>query len=256
MIHPTAIVHPKAELDEGVEIGPYSIIAENVKIGKDTNVSSHVTIEKFTQIGKRCHIYQFVSIGTPPQDLKFKGEKSDLIIGNDNTIREFVTINRASSHGGGVTMIGNNNFLMAYCHIAHDCKIGSNIIMANAATLAGHIEIEDFAIIGGLVAIHQFVRIGAYSIIGGASAVSKNVPPYVMAVGNRARLFGLNITGLKRNNFPEATINNLKKAYKIIFRSGMTLNNALEKVRLEIPDSDEVNNLVEFIQKSERGFCR
>jgi len=256
MIHPTAIVHPKAELDEGVEIGPYSIIAENVKIGKDTNVSSHVTIEKFTQIGERCHIYQFVSIGTPPQDLKFKGEKSDLIIGDDNTIREFVTINRAASHGGGVPTLGNNNFLMAYCHIAHDCKIGSNIIMANAATLAGHIEIEDFAIIGGLVAIHQFVRVGAYSIIGGASAVSKNVPPYVMAVGNRARLFGLNITGLKRNNFPEATINNLKKAYKIIFRSGMTLNNALEKVKLELPDSEEVNSLVGFIQKSERGICR
>ena len=256
MIHPTAIVHPKAELDEGVEIGPYSIIAENVKIGKDTKINSHVTIENFTQIGERCQIYQFVSIGTPPQDLKFKGEKSDLIIGDDNTIREFVTINRASSHGGGVTTLGNNNFLMAYCHIAHDCKIGSNIIMANAATLAGHIEIEDFAIIGGLVAIHQFVRVGAYSIIGGASAVSKNVPPYVMAVGNRARLFGLNITGLKRNNFPEATINNLKKAYKIIFRSGMTLNNALEKVKRELPDSEEVNNLVGFIQKSERGICR
>ncbi|MFH2012930.1 MAG: acyl-ACP--UDP-N-acetylglucosamine O-acyltransferase [Pseudomonadota bacterium] len=256
MIHPTAIVHPKADLDEGVKVGPYSIIAENVKIGKDTCVGSHVTIEDFTQIGERCNIYQFVSIGTPPQDLKFKGEKSEVIIGNNNTIREFVTINRASLHGGGITKIGNNNFLMAYCHVAHDCKIGNNTIMANAATLGGHIEIEDFAIIGGLVAIHQFVRIGAYSIIGGASGVSKNVPPYVMAVGNRAKLFGLNITGLKRNNFSESTINDLKKAYKIIFRSGMILKKALEKVKLEIPDSDEVNNLVEFIKNSERGICR
>ncbi|MFH1624334.1 MAG: acyl-ACP--UDP-N-acetylglucosamine O-acyltransferase [Pseudomonadota bacterium] len=255
MIHQTAIIHPKAELDDGVEVGPYSIIGEDVKIGKNTRVKAHVTIEGFTQIGQGCELYQFVSIGTPPQDLKFRGERSSVIIGDNNTIREFVTINR-SSHGGGETRVGNDNFLMAYCHIAHDCKIGNNVIMANAATLAGHIEIEDFAIIGGLVAIHQFVKIGAYSIIGGASAVSKDVPPYVMAVGNRAKLFGLNITGLKRNNFSETTTNNLKKAYKIIFRSGKTLKKALEEVKLEIPDSKEITNLLEFIKKSERGICR
>lgn len=256
MIHPTAIIHPRAELNDEVEVGPYSIIGENVKIGRRTRVSSHVTIEGFTHIGEGCHIYQFVSIGTPPQDLKFRGEKSNVIIGDNNTIREFVTINSASSHGGGETRVGNNNFLMAYCHIAHDCKVGDNVIMANAATLAGHIEIEDFAVIGGLVAIHQFVRVGAYSIIGGASAVSKDVPPYVMAVGNRARLFGLNITGLRRSNFSDITINNLKKAYKILFKSGMLLNNALEKVRLEIPDSKEVGKLVTFVEESKRGVCR
>jgi len=256
MIHPTAIIHPKAELDCGVEIGPYCIIDDNVQIGRDTKVKSHVTIEGFTHIGKRCRIYQFVSIGTPPQDLKFKGEKSDLIIGDDNTIREFVTINRASSHGVGETRMGNNNFLMAYCHVAHDCKIGNNIVMANAATLAGHIEIEDYAIIGGLVAIHQFVKVGEYSIIGGKSAVSKDVPPYMTAVGNRAKLFGLNLIGLRRNNFSDEAITNIKKAYRIIFKSGMTLSSALEKVKLEITDSNEVSKLVRFIEGSERGICR
>jgi UDP-N-acetylglucosamine acyltransferase len=256
MIHPTAIVHPKAELDEGVEIGPYSIITDSVQIGKDTKISSHVNIEGITELGKSCEVYPFTSIGTPPQDLKYKGEKSKVIIGDNNTIREFVTINRASSHGIGETRIGNNNFLMAYCHIAHDCIIWNNVVMANAATLAGHIEIEDFAVIGGMVAIHQFVRVGAFSFVGGASAVSKDIPPYLMAVGNRVKLFGLNTTGLKRNNFSEAAIDKLKKAYKIIFRSGMTLKNALEKVRVEITDSKEVNNLVDFIQGSERGVCR
>jgi len=256
MIHQTAIVHPKAEIDEGVDIGPYSIIGENVKIGKDTKINSHVTIEGFSEIGNGCQIFQFASIGTPPQDLKFQGEKSSVIIGHNNTIREFVTINRASSYGERKTQVGNNNFLMAYCHIAHDCIIGNNVIMANAATLAGHIVIEDFALVGGLVAIHQFVKIGAYSMIGGASAVSNDIPPYVMAVGNRAKLFGLNVTGLRRNNFSETTIKELKKVYRIIFRSGMTLNKALEKVKLEIPDSREVNHLVGFIQKSERGICR
>jgi len=256
MIHPTAIIHPKAELDDGVEIGPYSIVGENVKIGKDTRIGSHVTIEDFTEIGKRCHIYQFVSIGAPPQDLKFQGEKSYVVIGSDNIVREFVTINRASSHGDQETRVGNNNFLMAYSHIAHDCKIGNNTVLANAATLAGHVEVEDFSLIGGLVAIHQFVRIGAYSMIGGASAVSKDIPPYVMAVGNRAKLFGLNVVGLRRNNFSEDTIKNLKKVYKIIFRSSIVLSDALERVRLEIPDSKEITNFIKFIQKSERGVCR
>ena len=256
MIHPTAIVHPKAELDQGVEIGPYSIITDCVRIGRDTRISSHVTIEGITEIGKNCEVYPFTSIGTPPQDLKYKGERSKVIIGDNNTIREFVTVNRASSHGTGETRIGNSNFLMAYCHIAHDCIIWNNVVMANAATLAGHIEIEDFAVIGGMVAIHQFVRIGEFSFIGGASAVAKDVPPYLMAVGDRAKLFGLNTTGLKRNNFSETAINKLKKAYKTIFRSGLTLKSALEKVRLEITDSKEVDNLVDFIQGSERGVCR
>lgn len=256
MIHATAIIHSKAELDDGVEVGPYCIIGEDVKIGRHTKIRSHVTIEGFTQIGEASHIYQFVSIGAPPQDLKFRGEKSNVIIGDNNTIREFVTINRGSSLGGGETRVGNNNLLMAYCHVAHDCQIGDNVVMANAATLAGHIEIEDFAIIGGLVAIHQFVRVGTYAIIGGASAVSKDVPPYLMAVGNRAKLFGLNSTGLKRNKFSDTAINNLKRAYKILFRSGLILSKALEKVRLEFPDSMEVGKLVKFVEESERGICR
>ena len=256
MIHSTAIIHPKAELESGVEVGPYSIIGEHVKIGKDTKIGPHTTVEGFTEIGERCEIYQFVSIGTPPQDLKFKGEKSYVIIGDDNTMREFVTIHRASSHGGGETVIGSNNFIMAYSHIAHDCKVGNNVVMANGTTLGGHIEIQDFVVIGGLVAIHQFARIGAYSMIGGASAVSQDVPPYVMAVGNRAKLFGLNTTGLKRNNFSTEVIKDLKVAYKTIFRSGMTLKKALEEVKLQPKRSKEVDNFIEFIEKSERGICR
>ena len=256
MIHSTAIIHPKAQIGSGVEIGPYSIISENVTIGKDTRIASHVTVEGFTEIGERCEIYQFVSIGTPPQDYKFKGEESLVIIGDDNRIREFVTINRASSHGGGKTVIGHRNFIMAYCHVAHDCRIGNNVTMANAATLGGHIEIHDFAILGGLVALHQFVRVGAYSMIGGASAVSQDVPPYVMAVGNRAKLYGLNVTGLRRNNFSKTTIKDLKNAYKIIFKSGMILKEALEEVRRQALESEEVDIFIEFIEKSERGICR
>jgi UDP-N-acetylglucosamine acyltransferase len=256
LIHSTAIVDPKAALAEAVEVGPYSIIGENVEIGKNTVVGSHVTIEGWTKIGKGCKIFPFASIGGPPQDLKFEGKKTELIIGNNNTIREFVTVNRATLHGGGKTIIGDNNLLMAYCHIAHDCHLGNNIIMSNAATLGGHIEIEDFAVVGGLAAIHQFVRVGAHSFIGGASAVAQDVPPYITAVGNRAKLYGINTVGLRRRNFSSRTIGELRWAYKIIFRSSLALKKALKQVREEITDSPEVDHLVEFIEKSERGIGR
>jgi UDP-N-acetylglucosamine acyltransferase len=256
MLHPTAIVSPKAELDSEVEIGPYSIIGDKVKIGKKTRVGPHVVIEGPTEIGQNCQIFQSASIGAIPQDLKFKGEESHVIIGNGNIIREFVTINRGTAQGGGKTVIGNDNFLMAYSHIAHDCKISNQVIIANAVALAGHIEIEDFAIIGGIVGVHQFVRIGSYSIIGACSAVSRDVPPYMMAAGNHATLHGLNTVGLKRHRFSDEAISNIKRAYQIIFRSGLLLKTALEQTEFEMPGSPEVMSMVTFIRKSERGVIR
>lgn len=255
-IHPTAIIHQGAQIDEGVEIGAYSVIGKDVSIGKGTAVGSHVVIDGWTKIGAGCHIHQFSSVGAPPQDLTYKNEKTEVIIGNNNVIREFVTIHRGTVKGGGKTIIGDKNFLMAYVHIAHDCKIGNNVIMANAATLAGHVTIEDYAIIGGMVAVHQFANIGAYSIIGGASAITHDVPPYVMAVGNRAKLYGLNKVGLRRQGFSREETDNLKKAYNILFRSGLTMKDAVHKVQEEIGHSTNVAHLVEFIKVSKRGITR
>jgi UDP-N-acetylglucosamine acyltransferase len=257
MIHEKAIVHPRARIAEGVEIGPFSVIGENVTIGQDTWIGPHVVITGWTTIGKNCKIFQFSSIGEVPQDLKFQGEESHVIIGDNNVIREFVTINRATTHGGGKTVLGNENFLMAYAHVAHDCLIGNHVIMSNAATLAGHIEIEDGAIIGGLVGVHQFVRIGAYSFISGLSGVPQDIPPYVLAAGSRCKLYGLNLVGLKRHGFSEETIKGLKKAYKIIFKSELMLEKAIETVKGgEINSIPEVDHLVQFIQGSKRGICR
>ncbi|HEY4485960.1 MAG TPA: acyl-ACP--UDP-N-acetylglucosamine O-acyltransferase, partial [Nitrospiria bacterium] len=215
-IHSTAVVHPGAHLAEGVTVGPYSIIGENVKIGRGTRVASHAVIEGWTEIGEGCRIFQFASIGADPQDLKFRGEKSALIIGRNNTIREFVTIHRGTGPGGGVTRIGDDNLLMAYVHVAHDCGVGNHVVLANAATLAGHITVQDHAIVGGLSGLHQFVRIGRHAIIGGCSAVPQDIPPFVSAVGNRAKLYGLNTVGLKRGGFGEERIAAIKSAYKII----------------------------------------
>jgi UDP-N-acetylglucosamine acyltransferase len=255
-IHQTAIVHPKAQLAENVVIGPYSVIGKHVSIGKNTKIESHVLIEGWTTIGERNHIHSFSSIGTPPQDIGYKNEETYLIIGNDNVIRECATVHRATTKEDRKTLIGNKNFLMAYSHVAHDCKLGNNIIMANSVALGGHIVIGDHAILGGIVAVHQFVKIGSYAIIGGQSAVSLDIPPYVSAAGNRARLYGLNLVGLKRKGFSDAVIATLKKAYKIIFRSGLTQDEALHKTLDEFPDSDEVRMLVDFIRTSKRGITR
>ncbi len=255
-IHPTAIISPEATVGENVEIGPYSIIGPDVQIGRDTVVGPHAVIEGPTKIGSNCHIFQFASIGAPPQDLKFKGEKCPVIIGDNNTIREFVTIHRATSSDIGMTFIGDNNLLMAYCHVAHNCKLGNNIVMANAANLAGHIHVEDYAIIGGLSGAHQFTRIGCHAMISGTSAVNRDVPPYVTVSGNHAKPYGLNLIGLKRRGFSEETMGNLKKAYRIVFRSSLLLSKAAERIREEIKDSPEVDHFIEFIEKSERGVCR
>jgi UDP-N-acetylglucosamine acyltransferase len=254
-IHPTAIVSPDIKLSEGVEVGPYSIIGANVKIGKNTKIASHVLVEE-TEIGQNCSIYPFTSIGLQPQDIKYKGEKTRVRIGDNNIIREYITIHRASVGGDGVTKIGNHNFLMAYVHIAHDCIIGDHVIMANATTLAGHVVVEDFVFIGGLVAVHQFARIGAHSMIGGFSAIPQDIPPYTTAAGERAKLYGLNTIGLKRRNFSDTAISDLKKAYKILFRSKLTLKEAIEKVKHDIGQSEEVRNLIDFIEKNKRGICR
>jgi UDP-N-acetylglucosamine acyltransferase len=255
-IHPTAIVSSEARLEEGVEIGPYSIIGSDVNIGKNTIIGPHVVIDSQTDIGVGCRIFQFSSIGAVPQDLKFKGEATRTIIGNYNTIREYVTIHRATSADIGVTIMGDHNLLMAYCHIAHNCKLGNRIVMANAANLAGHIHIEDNAIIGGLTGIHQFTRIGAHCIIGGCSAVAKDVPPFVMASGNTAKPYGLNMVGLKRRNFSPETIQSLKQAYRLVFRSSLLLKTAIAKVQAEVADIPEVRHFVDFIEKSQRGICR
>ncbi len=256
MIHKTAIIDAKVELDSEVEVGPYCIIGSHVKIGKGTRLSPHVVIDGWTQIGEGCHIFQFASIGAIPQDLKYKGEESWVILGNNNVIREFVTINRGTAQSGGRTVIGDHNLLMAYCHVAHDCKIGNHVILANAATLAGHIEIEDYAIVGGLVAVHQFVRLGCHSIIGGFSGANKDIPPYMIANGQRVKLYGLNTVGLKRHDFSHEAVSNLKKAYRIIFRSSLTAKKALDQLQAEIKNSPEVDHLINFIKNSKRGIAR
>ena len=256
MIHPTAIIDSQADIDSNVQIGPYSIIGANVHIGSGTVIGPHVVIQPHVEIGPDCHIFQYASIGAVPQALKFQGEETYVKIGRGTVIREFVTVNRGTGFGGEITEVGEENFLMAYVHIAHDCKTGRNVILANNATLAGHIVIEDFVTVGGLVAIHQFVRIGNYAYIGGKSAVVKDIPPYIIAAGDRAKLHGLNSVGLKRHGFSQETLSSLKKAYRIFFRIGLTLNEAIERVKAEVEQVPEVNNLIQFIKSSERGITR
>jgi len=256
VIHNTAIVSRKAELDTDVEIGPYTVIGDDVFIGKGTRVGSHVVIDPYVTIGRDCQIFQYAAIGAPPQSLKFEGEKTHTKIGDRSIIREFVTIHRGTGFGGGVTLVGEENFLMAYTHIAHDCRTGRNVVMANNATLAGHITIDDYATVGGLVAIHQFVRVGEHAFIGGKSAVVKDIPPYVIAAGDRAKLRGLNSVGLKRHGFSTQTLSALKKTYRIIFRIGLTLNEALERVKAEVEQVPEVIGFIDFIKQSKRGITR
>jgi UDP-N-acetylglucosamine acyltransferase len=257
LIHPTATVDPKAEIGEGVEIGPYSVIEKGVSIREGTKIGPHVVIREGTEIGKGCHVFQFASIGEAPQFSGYRGEKTSIRIGDRNIIREFVTLHRGTVKGGGKTVIGDDNFIMAYAHVAHDCQIGNQVVMANGATLAGHILIEDYAIIGGLTAIHQFCRVGAFAIIGGLSGILLDIPPYTKAQGVRARLFGLNTVGLKRANFSEEALRALKKAYRIVFRSGLTLEKAMKKVgEDEISQIPEVQHLLHFIQNSKRGISR
>ena len=253
-IHPTAIVHPAAELADGVTVGPYSLIDGKVAIGPDTAVGPHVVIRDFTTIGARCRIFQFAVLGEIPQDLKFRGEESQLILGDANTVREFATMHRGTAGGGGVTRIGRGNLFMAYTHVAHDCQVGDGVIMSNAATLGGHITVEDHAILGGLSAVHQFCRIGTHAFVGGCSAVHRDVPPYIVAVGNRAKLVGLNLVGLKRHGFTDATIQSLKRAYELLFLSELNQKEALKMILQEFPQVPEIQNLLRFLKSTERGL--
>lgn len=255
-IHETAIINPKAVIDTGAEIGPYCIIGRGVKIANGVKLHSHVVVEGDTEIGEGCTIHPFASIGLPPQDLKYRDEPTKTVIGKNNTIREYVTIHRASPSGDAVTEVGDSNFLMAYVHIAHNCRVGSNITMANVATLAGHVVVEDFAVIGGLAAAHQFTRIGKYAMVGGLSGIVQDIPPFMVAAGPRAKLFGPNSIGLKRHGFSDATVNAIKKAYKVLFREKRTLKDAVKKVLADFPDSPEIRHLVEFIEKNKRGISR
>ncbi|MCK9273531.1 MAG: acyl-ACP--UDP-N-acetylglucosamine O-acyltransferase [Syntrophales bacterium] len=255
-IHPTAIVSPDAHIGAGVKIGPYSIIGSEVILGQGTVIGPHVVIEGPTEIGDKCRIFQFASIGAEPQDLKYKGEKCKVVIGDNNTIREYVTINRSTAADIGMTAIGDNNLLMAYCHVAHNCMLGNNIVMSNAVNLAGHVHVEDFAVIGGMSGIHQFCRVGCHSMIGGASAVTNDVPPFVVVSGNRAKIYGLNVIGLKRRGFRPEVLKALKDAYRLIFRSSLLRSEAIKKAKSEIARSEEVDRFLRFIENSERGICR
>ena len=256
-IHKLAVVHENATIGENVTIGPFAIIGADVTLGKGCEVGPHVVIDGWTEIGERCKFHTGASIGSPPQDLKYKGEKTRLVIGDDCIFREYVTVNTGTVGGGGITKLGNQCLMMAYAHVAHDCCLGNNVILANSVALSGHVTIEDFAIVGGIVAVHQFVRIGAHCIVGGFSAVAQDVPPYMTASGGeRARVYGLNSVGLKRRNFSEDAMKALKKAYHILFRSKLSKKHAIERVRAEVPDLPEVRALLHFIENSKRGVCK
>ncbi len=254
-IHPTAIVSKKAKLATGVIVGPYSVIGDNVTIGKDTKIGAHCVIEGNTTIGKKCELFTGVVAGSRPQDLKFKGGKVFLRIGDNNIIREYCTLNPATEEGAKTT-IGNNNLLMAYSHIAHDCKVGNDCVLANNCTLAGHVVIEDKVVLGGIVAIHQFVRIGMLSITGGCSKVVQDIPPFSTCDGHPARVYGLNLIGLRRKGISNASIKQLDQAFKIIFNSGLTTKHALEKIEKELKKSQEITYLVNFAKSSQRGLTR
>ncbi|HEX7128430.1 MAG TPA: acyl-ACP--UDP-N-acetylglucosamine O-acyltransferase [Thermodesulfobacteriota bacterium] len=255
-IHPTAVIDARAEIGRDVEIGPYAIVGPDVTIGDGTVLMPHAVVERWTRVGRRCRIHPFAVLGGAPQDLKYRGEETWLEVGDETVVREAATLNRGTVGGIGKTVVGRRCLLMAYSHVAHDCVLGDNVILANAATLAGHVTVEDHVILGGLAAVQQFARLGAHSFIGGTSGVNQDVAPYMLVSGVPASNRGLNLVGLKRRGFSEETIRALKRAYQTIFRSGTTLAKALEQVRAELADVPEVVRLVEFIETSKIGVCR
>ena len=256
MVHETAIVHPGAKIAEDVSIGPYAVIGEHVSIGKGTSVGPHAVVDGWTDIGEDNYIGQSASIGAIPQDLKFHGEETCLTIGDRNSIREFVTMHRGTEDGGGKTVVGNDNLFMVYSHVAHDCLVGNRVVMANCATLAGHVEVGDFAILGGLSAYHQFVRIGSHCMVGGGSIVIQDLPPYINAQGDRAKPAGINSIGLSRRGFSDKAIRAIKNSYKIIYRSDLKQEEALQKIDADYGSFDEVKFFTDFIRGSERGITR
>lgn len=256
MISEHAIIDSSAKLADNVEIGPWTIIGPDVEIGSGTVIGSHVVIKGPTKIGRNNKIHQFVSLGEAPQSISYKGEPTQLIIGDDNIIREFCTINRATADGAGVTKVGSRNFLMSYVHIAHDCQVGNDIVFANNASLSGHVVAQDFCAFGGFSAVHQRCQIGSYSFVSGETSVVKDVPPYVLVSGHPAKLFGLNIVGLKRRGFTEQQLTNLKNAYNIIYRNGLTAKAAMAELEMLLTEQPELGALIEALNNSTRGIVR
>lgn len=255
MIHPSAIVHPGAKLGAGCEVGPYCVVGEHVVLGDRCRLHSHVVIDGHTTLGSDNQVYPFACLGLRTQDLKWKGGVTRVEIGSHNTFREYVTIHSATADGG-VTRVGSHNNLLAYTHVAHDVQLGNHVIMSNVATLAGHVTVEDYAIIGGLAAVHQFCRIGCHAMIGGCSKVVQDVPPYMMADGNPAETRFINKVGLERHGFTADTVKALISAYKILFREGLTVSNALARIETEYPSMPEVAHLVQFVRGSQRGISK
>jgi len=255
-IDPTSAVSPEAEVGEGCTIGPYAVIGPGVKLGPGCAVMAHAVLEGPLSAGSGNRFHSFVSAGTPPQDLKYAGERTEVVIGDRNVFREFVTVNRGTAAGGGVTRIGSDNLFMAYAHVAHDCRVGDGTIFANAATLAGHVVVEDSAIIGAFSGVHQFCKVGMHAFIGGYSVITQDALPFVKSVGNRASAYGINTIGLKRKGFSDQAVNDLKKAYRCLSSSGMNTSQALERIEAEIQGSEEVAYLVSFIRSSERGVIK
>jgi UDP-N-acetylglucosamine acyltransferase len=256
-IHPSAIVHPKATLDTDVEVGPFCVVGEHVVIGKGSRLHSHVNVEGWTEIGERNEVHPFASIGGPPQHLAYKGEPTKVTIGHDNILREYVTINRGTVQGGGVTSLGSKGILMAYVHVAHDCRLGNHIIMANAASLAGHITIGDHSVIGGLTGVLQFVRIGDYVMVGGCCAIGQDIPPFAFAAGGyRAHLYGLNTVGLQRHGFSVDRIALLRKAFDLLFRTGHRTAEAVKLAKKEFKGQEDVAKILAFMEGTKRGISR
>ena len=254
-IHPTAVVDPGAEIGEGAFIGPYCVLERGVVIGAGTWLQSHVVVASGTRIGERNRFFSFGSIGQVTQDLKYAGEPTGLEIGDGNTFREFVTIHRGTAPGS-VTRVGNGGNFLAYSHIAHDCRVGDGVIFSNNGTLAGHVEVGDHAIIGGLTAVHQFCRIGRHALTGGCSKIVQDVPPYMIADGNPASVRSFNKVGLERHGFGEAAVRQIKDAYRLIYRSKLNLQQAVEQIRADLPESPEIEHLVEFVTHSPRGIIK
>jgi UDP-N-acetylglucosamine acyltransferase len=255
-IDPAARVSPNSVLAHGVTIGPFSVVGDGVEIGAGTHVGPFCTIEGPTVIGSSCTFTGYASIGTPPQDHSYDGEPTRLTIGDGNTFREFVTVNRGTMKDRGETLIGNHNLVMAYCHVAHDCVLGDHVVMGNLATLAGHVQIHDHAIIGGMSAVHQFTRVGAYTIVGGGSMVSLDIVPYARASGDRAKIFGVNTIGLRRCGFTPERITMIEKGFRIVFRQGLLLKEALGRLEAEFPGEPVIEGLASFLKTTRRGITR
>jgi len=256
MIHPTALVEPGAKLAPGVSVGAYSIVGARAEVGEGTWIGPHVVIEGCARIGRNNRIWQFASIGAPPQDKKYAGEDTAVEIGDGNTIREYVTINRGTALDAGVTRVGDDNWIMAYVHFAHDCQIGSHTVFANACELAGHVQVGDWAIFGATTLVHQFVRVGAHSFTGMGTYLDRDLPPYVKAAGNMAKPYGINSEGLRRRGFAAETIGALKAAYRTLYRSGQPLETVRRELETQATASAEVRAIVAFLDSTKRGIIR